>query len=43
MDGQGRMAATIQAYGGDLRQGLAASRDGPRTITRWTGVPYAAR
>jgi hypothetical protein len=31
------MAATIQAYGGDLRQGLAASRDGPRTITRWTG------
>jgi serine/threonine protein phosphatase 1 len=28
--------ATIRAYGGDLRQGLAASRDGPRTITRWT-------
>jgi serine/threonine protein phosphatase 1 len=27
---------TLQAYGADLRQGLAASRDGPRTITRWT-------
>lgn len=32
------MAATILAYGGDLRQGLAASRDGPRAITRWTGA-----
>jgi serine/threonine protein phosphatase 1 len=31
------MAAAIKAYGGDLRQGFAASRDGPRTITRWTG------
>ena len=28
--------ATIRAYGGDLRQGFAATRDGPRTITRWT-------
>jgi hypothetical protein len=28
--------ATVRAYGGDLRQGFAASRDGPRTITRWT-------
>jgi serine/threonine protein phosphatase 1 len=28
--------STIQAYGADLRQGFAASRDGPRTITRWT-------
>jgi serine/threonine protein phosphatase 1 len=28
--------ATLRAYGGDLRQGLAAARDGPRTITRWT-------
>jgi hypothetical protein len=27
---------TLRAYGGDLRQGLAATRDGPRTITRWT-------
>ena len=27
---------TVRAYGGDLRQGLAAARDGPRTITRWT-------
>jgi serine/threonine protein phosphatase 1 len=29
--------ATIRAYGGDLRQGLSASRGGPRTLTRWTG------
>lgn len=36
------MGATIQAYGGDLRQGLAASRDGPRTITRWTGALRSA-
>lgn len=28
--------ATLRAYGGDLRQAFAASRDGPRTITRWT-------
>ncbi|HEV2300269.1 MAG TPA: hypothetical protein VGR91_01755 [Stellaceae bacterium] len=28
--------ATVHAYGGDLRQGFAAARDGPRTITRWT-------
>lgn len=28
--------ATVRAYGGDLRQGFAAARDGPRTITRWT-------
>jgi serine/threonine protein phosphatase 1 len=27
---------TVQAYGGELRQGFAASRDGPRTMTRWT-------
>jgi serine/threonine protein phosphatase 1 len=27
---------TVRAYGGDLRQGFAATRDGPRTITRWT-------
>src|SRR6266436_9204009 len=32
------MEATVRAYGGDLRQGLAAARDGPRTITRWTGA-----
>jgi serine/threonine protein phosphatase 1 len=32
------MEATVRAYGGDLRQGLAATRDGPRTITRWTGA-----
>ena len=30
--------ATVQAYGGELRQGFAATRDGPRTITRWTGA-----
>lgn len=28
--------ASICAYGGELRHGFAASRDGPRTITRWT-------
>jgi serine/threonine protein phosphatase 1 len=28
--------ATLRAYGGDLQQGLAAARGGPRTITRWT-------
>jgi len=32
------MAPTIQAYGGDLRQGFAAARDGPRTIARWTSA-----
>ena len=29
---------TVQAYGADLQQGFAASRDGPRTITRWTSA-----
>jgi serine/threonine protein phosphatase 1 len=28
--------STVRAYGGDMRQGFAATRDGPRTITRWT-------
>ena len=28
--------ASVRAYGGDLRHGFAAARDGPRTITRWT-------
>lgn len=28
--------ATVKAYGGELRHGFAATRDGPRTITRWT-------
>src|SRR5271166_1677224 len=36
------MEATVRAYGGDLRQGFAATRDGPRTITRWTGALRAA-
>jgi len=27
---------TVRGYGGELRQGFAAARDGPRTITRWT-------
>lgn len=36
------IAASIRAYGGDLRQGRAAARDGPRTITRWTGSLRAA-
>jgi serine/threonine protein phosphatase 1 len=34
--------ATVRAYGGDLRQGFAAARDGPRTITRWTSGLRAA-
>ncbi len=33
---------TVRAYGGDLRQGFAAARDGPRTITRWTGTLRSA-
>jgi serine/threonine protein phosphatase 1 len=33
---QAGMEMTIRAYGGDLRQGFAACRDGARTITRWT-------
>jgi serine/threonine protein phosphatase 1 len=32
------METTIRAYGGDLRQGFAACRDGARTITRWTSA-----
>jgi hypothetical protein len=36
------MEPTVRAYGGDLRQGFAASRDGPRTITRWTGALRSA-
>lgn len=28
--------ATVRAYGGELRHGFAATRDGPRTMTRWT-------
>ncbi len=30
--------ATIRDYGGELRHGFAASRDGPRAITRWTSA-----
>jgi serine/threonine protein phosphatase 1 len=30
--------ATVNAYGGDMRHGFAAGRDGPRTITRWTSA-----
>jgi hypothetical protein len=33
---------TVRAYGGELRLGFAASRDGPRTITRWTSALRAA-
>ena len=36
------METTVRAYGGDLRQGLAACRDGARTITRWTGALRSA-
>ena len=34
--------ATVRAYGGDMRQGFAATRDGPRTITRWTSALRAS-
>jgi serine/threonine protein phosphatase 1 len=30
------MEASVTAYGGDLRQGFAACRDGASAITRWT-------
>jgi serine/threonine protein phosphatase 1 len=30
--------ATVHAYGGEVRHGFAASRDGPRTMTRWTSA-----
>jgi len=33
---QAGIEAAVRDYGGDLRQGFAASRDGPRAITRWT-------
>jgi serine/threonine protein phosphatase 1 len=36
------MEPTIRAYSGDLKQGIAACRDGPRTITRWTGALRSA-
>jgi hypothetical protein len=39
---QAGVEASVRAYGGDLRQGFAATRDGPRTITRWTGSLRAA-
>jgi serine/threonine protein phosphatase 1 len=36
------LAATLSAYGGELQQGFAAARDGPRTITRWTSALRSA-
>jgi hypothetical protein len=39
---RGGIESTVRAYGGDLRQGFAASRDGPRTITRWTSALRSA-
>ena len=39
---QAGVEATVRAYGGDMRQGFAATRDGPRTITRWTSALRAA-
>ena len=32
------VGATIEAFGGDRRQGEAACRDGPLAITRWTSA-----
>jgi serine/threonine protein phosphatase 1 len=34
--------ATVRAYGGKMRDGYAASRDGPRTLTRWTAALRSA-
>ena len=31
------VGATLAAYGGEARQGLAAARDGALALTRWTG------
>jgi hypothetical protein len=31
------VGATLAAYGGDVGRGMAAARDGARSITRWTG------
>jgi serine/threonine protein phosphatase 1 len=36
------LAATLAAYGGDVRQGQAAARDGALGITRWTSSLRAA-
>ena len=36
------VGATLEAYGGDPRQGLSAARDGALAITRWTGSLRAA-
>jgi serine/threonine protein phosphatase 1 len=36
------MEPIVRAYGGDLKQGFAACRDGPSTITRWTGALRSA-
>ena len=35
MAGEGA-EATVSAYGGEMRDGFAAARDGPRMMTRWT-------
>ncbi|HZT90121.1 MAG TPA: hypothetical protein VFA12_19290 [Stellaceae bacterium] len=34
--------ATVSAYGAEMRHGFAATRDGPRTITRWTSALRSA-
>jgi serine/threonine protein phosphatase 1 len=36
------VGATLEAYGADPRQGMAAARDGALAITRWTGSLRAA-
>ncbi|HYM02736.1 MAG TPA: hypothetical protein VET85_07295, partial [Stellaceae bacterium] len=36
------VGATLQAYGADPRQGMAAARDGAVTVTRWTATLRAA-
>jgi len=34
------VGATVESYGGDLRQGEAAAREGPRAIARWTSASH---
>ena len=36
------LGPTVRAYGGDVQRGLAATRDGSRTITRWTSALRSA-
>jgi len=39
---QAGVEATLRTYGGELKHGFAAARDGPRTIARWTNALRSA-